>query len=236
MNSIFAQRSSENEIMDDLSCSGEVVSKTLKELDVINKWLGGNAVTIHGIDRLLKNHQDIHHLTIADLGCGSGEMLKQFSQWATENKIRVSITGFDANKNIIAYAKHHLNGLSDVELNELDIFSSEFKAFKFDIVTGTLFFHHFPTEKLIEFLRQLKNQVRIGIVINDIHRHWVAFHSIKLLTQFFSQSPMVKHDAPLSVLRAFSKKELIDIMTKAGLTDFTIKWHWAFRWQVVIKA
>lgn len=232
----FTHRSNAAEIMDDLSCSGEVLNRTLKELDVINKWLGGNTVTTDGIEWLLKDHQNTRHLTIADLGCGSGQMLKLLTQWGEKNKLQLSITGFDANKNIIAYAKQHLNGLTNVELTVLDIFSAEFKTFKFDIVTGTLFFHHIPSEELIELLRRLKNQVRIGIVINDIHRHWIAFHSIRLLTKLFSKSDMVKYDAPLSVLRAFSKKELINMLTEAGITDFTIKWRWAFRWQVTIKA
>jgi hypothetical protein len=45
---------------------------------------------------------------------------------------------------------------------------------------------------------------------------------------------MVKFDAPLSVLRAFSKTELNDILYKAGITEFSLKWKWAFRWQLII--
>jgi hypothetical protein len=46
---------------------------------------------------------------------------------------------------------------------------------------------------------------------------------------------MVKHDAPLSVLRAFTKRELVEILEKAGLIDYRIKWRWAFRWQVIAR-
>lgn len=71
--------------------------------------------------------------------------------------------------------------------------------------------------------------------MNDIHRHPLAYHSIKLLTDLFSQSAMVKFDAPLSVLRAFSKNELNDILQRAGITDFSLNWKWAFRWQLIIR-
>lgn len=232
----FAHRANETEIMDDLSCSGETVNKTLTELDVINKWLGGNSVTIEGIKKLLKEKDITHSITIADLGCGSGNMLRLVNEWALKKKYPVSLTGIDANPNIISFAKQHLKGLHDIKLVTTDILSEEFKMQKFDIVIATLFFHHFSSEQLICFLNQLKSQVRIGIIINDIHRHWFGYHSIRLITKFFSRSSMVKYDAPLSVLRAFSKKELIDIVTKAGITNFTIQWCWAFRWKVIIKA
>jgi hypothetical protein len=87
---------------------------------------------------------------------------------------------------------------------------------------------------LIAFFSHLKKQAGIGFLINDIHRHSLAYYSIKLLTTLFSKSSMVKYDAPLSVLRAFSRKELSNILRSAGIESFTIKWKWAFRWQVVV--
>ncbi len=235
MKEMFNYRSAKDEIMDDLSISGEIVNKTLIELDTINKWLGGNSITINGIEKLLEDKKITNEITIADLGCGSGEMLKLINEWAKTKNYLVSLIGFDANENITAYAKEHLKALSNAKLVTMNIFSEEFRLQKFDVVVGTLFFHHFSSEQLVDFFKQLKHQVRIGIVINDIHRHWLAYHSIRLLTKLFSRSTMVKHDAPVSVLRAFSKGELIDIFTKVGMTNFSIQWRWAFRWQVVIK-
>ncbi|HEX5170756.1 MAG TPA: methyltransferase domain-containing protein [Cyclobacteriaceae bacterium] len=234
----FSQRSGQAELMDDFSCGGETIQSTLSEIDIINKWLGGNQVTMAGIENL------IHHpvaatqsiITVADLGCGSGEMLRLINQWASKKCIRISLTGIDANPNIIGFAKQHLKGQDNVNLISLNILSTEFKAMTFDIVTATLFFHHFTSSELITLLKELKNQARIGIVINDIHRHWFSYHSIRLITKYFSRSPMVKYDAPLSVLRAFSKKELTEILAKAEIKEFSIKWRWAFRWQVIIKA
>ena len=235
MRDMFKHRSAEVEIMDDLSCSGTVVNKSLAELDTINKWLGGNRVTINGVEKLLANKKIPDVITIADLGCGSGEMLKLINEWAQRIKHSVSLTGFDANDSVTAYARSHLKDLHNAELITMDILSEEFKFQKFDIVVATLFFHHFTSEQLVDFFKQLRHQVRIGIVINDIHRHWLAYYSIQLLTRLFSRSPMVIHDAPLSVLRAFSKNELVDILKKADVANFSIQWCWAFRWQVVIK-
>ena len=105
-----------------------------------------------------------------------------------------------------------------------------------DIAVATLFLHHFTHDQLVGILSQLVKQIRIGIVINDLHRHFLAYHSIKLLTKIFSKSKMVQYDAPLSVLRGFSKLELEIILKQAGIKNYSIKWKWAFRWQVIIRA
>jgi ubiquinone/menaquinone biosynthesis C-methylase UbiE len=236
MANLFSQRSEQVEIMDDLSCSGKIVDQSLTELDIINKWLGGNEVTINALDQLLKNGNKNKIISIADLGCGSGEMLRLVRQWGGRNGYTFILTGIDANSNIVNYARNHLMQYSNIELISMNVLGEEFKKRKFDIVLSTLFFHHFSSRQLIEFFKQLKDQVSIGFIINDIHRHWFAYHSIKLITKFFSRSPMVKSDAPLSVLRAFSRDDLITILTSAGIKNYEIRWRWAFRWQVIVFA
>jgi 2-polyprenyl-3-methyl-5-hydroxy-6-metoxy-1,4-benzoquinol methylase len=231
----FSKRSEDIEIMDDLECAGEVVDQTLRELEVINKWLGGNTVTINGIAKLLIDHHSSKELTIIDVGCGGGDMLRLIDQWAKRKNKKVKLIGIDANPNIIAFAKNNLIDLPYVEFKAIDIFSNEFQSIKCDIVIGTLFYHHFSQQQLSLFFSELKKQVRVGIVINDIHRHPLAYHSIKLLTTLFSKSAMVKFDAPLSVVRAFTKDELREILSAAGILNYVIQWKWAFRWQVVIK-
>ena len=230
----FNIRSGVIEIMDDLNCKGDVVDQTLLELDFINQWLGGNAVTLNGLNTLLAKVNRQKEISIVDLGCGSGEMLRLIAKQAKQNGRTVKLFGIDANPNITSFAQAHSTGYGNIEFEAQDIFSKEFKERKFDLVLATLFFHHFNDDQLIRFFTQLKNQAQIGIIINDIHRHFLAYHSIRLLTKFFSKSAMVKFDAPLSVLRAFKKKELINILQKAVIKNYSLKWKWAFRWQVII--
>lgn len=221
--------------MDDLGCSGPVIDQTLRELEFINKWLGGNAVTTGALKSLIRRWPQQRKLRIADLGCGGGDMLRVIHSLTTRMGFRTILTGIDANREIIAYAKTNLSDIPEAEFLSLDIFSDAFRELKFDVVIGTLFFHHFSSASLIRFLSELKPRVTLGIVINDIHRHYLAYHSIRLLTRFFSRSYMVKHDAPLSVARAFSREELVAILRQAGFEHYTIRWKWAFRWQVIIQ-
>ncbi|MEO7992364.1 MAG: methyltransferase domain-containing protein [Chryseolinea sp.] len=231
----FSKRSEGIEIMDDLQCSGEVVDQTLRELEVINTWLGGNQVTINGIAKLLKDINSSKEITIIDVGCGGGDMLRLIDRWAKKKNKSVKLIGIDANPNIIAFAKKNLKDLPHIEFKSIDIFSREFQSLKCDMVIGTLFYHHFSQQQLSSFFNDLKKQVQVGIVINDIHRHALAYHSIKMLTNLFSKSAMVKFDAPLSVLRAFTKNELNEMLSHAQIRNYTIQWKWAFRWQVLIR-
>lgn len=229
----FSKRSEAIEIMDDLNCSGSVVDQTLVELEFINKWLGGNAVTLNGLNKILKNCS-AKTLIIADLGCGGGDMLVLIDNHLKKRNIEASLIGIDANPNIVAYAEKNTVDYVNISFKALDIFSNEFKQQSFDIVFATLFFHHFTRDQLVDLFTHLKNNSRCGIVVNDLHRHPLAYYSIKFLTKAFSKSTMVVNDAPLSVHRGFKRAELEDILKTARITSYSLKWKWAFRWQLII--
>lgn len=221
--------------MDDLSRSGEIIDQTLRELDIINHLLGGNQVTLQGLRTLLKKNKPNSDLHVVDLGCGSGEMLKLVAQKFRTTNPQSTFTGIDANANIMHYAQKHVADFPEISILAEDILGDRFKELKFDIVLATLFLHHFSSTQLIDIFKGLKQQTKIGMVINDLHRHWLAYYSIKFLTKFFSRSAMVKSDGPISVLRGFEKHELIEILQKSGIENYTLKWKWAFRWQLIIS-
>jgi ubiquinone/menaquinone biosynthesis C-methylase UbiE len=228
----FSKRSAETEIMDDLEASGPVIDVTLKELETINLLLGGNHVTVNGIRKLLPSKID-RAVIIVDVGCGSGDILRLVDKNLTSMGQEAKLNGIDANPNIVSYARKN-TPQKNITFTTLNIFSEEFRNLRFDILLGTLFFHHFTTDELVDFLSRARSQAKIGIVINDIHRHWFAYYSIKWLTGIFSSSAMVRNDAAVSVMRSFKKRELEEILRKAGLNNYSIRWMWAFRWQVVI--
>ncbi|MDN5216212.1 methyltransferase domain-containing protein [Fulvivirgaceae bacterium BMA12] len=232
---MLRQRSEELEIMDDLDFSDGVIFQTLKELKIINHRLGGNQVTIKGFKQLLKRHPSKEvSLTVADLGSGGGDMMVEIVKWSRRQGLNMNLTGIDANQSIIDYARENTATFSEISYLPLDVFSEQFKNQEYDIITCTLFMHHFKDVQLIQLFSTLKSQARIGIVINDLHRHWLAYYSIKILTKLFSKSYMVKYDAPLSVARSFRRNDWHRIFREAGITNYTIKWRWAFRWLVIV--
>lgn len=261
----LSSRSNEKELIDDLELDNDALRQNLEELALINKYLGGNQVTISGLSSLIfdirnsmfdlekndhssflnvqpktehqktNNEQQTSKLTIADLGCGGGDMLMVMADWAAKRKIDAQFIGIDANDFMINFGMKRTTQYPNISYLHQDIYTEEFKSKSFDIVTMTLFCHHFSDESLVTILKQLKKQTRLGIVINDIHRHWFAYHSIAWITKLFLKSYLVKNDAKLSVWRAFVREDLEKIIQKAGFTKYSIRWKWAFRWEVVLN-
>jgi ubiquinone/menaquinone biosynthesis C-methylase UbiE len=228
----FTKRSYEHELMDDLSCEGEVLKQTLVELKTINRLLGGNKVTTAGIKKLIKNHQD-GTIQIADVGCGGGDMLQVMQSWGKKSGKTLEFIGIDANPYIIQLAKKKFADVPNISFKVDNVLSASFYQQPVDIVTCTLFTHHFTDEELRRMFAGFLRKAKLGVVVNDLHRNPIAYYSIKYLTKFFSKSPMVIHDAPLSVQRSFTKKELYGLLDGLGFKKIEISWHWAFRWQVV---
>lgn len=229
----FEKRSEEKELMDDLECSGEVLEQTLRELKTINSWLGGNYITTNALAKIVTRYPKESY-SIADIGCGGGDMIQVMNRWAESKRLRINFIGVDANPNIIELAKIRLGNPVNVEWKVQNVFDPAFAQEKTDIVTCTLFTHHFTDQELIDLIRAFRSRASLGIVINDLHRHWFAYHSIRILTRLFSKSPMVRNDASLSVLRSFRKSDWIKILSEAGIATYEIRWFWAFRWQVLI--
>jgi len=233
----LSYRSNEKELIDDLELDNDALRQNLEELALINKYLGGNQVTTSGLSRLIPNPLITNNqspITIADLGCGGGDMLMVMADWAKKIGLNAQFIGIDANDFMVDFGMKRTANYPNISYLHQDIYSEEFKEKSFDIVTMTLFCHHFSDESLVQFLQQLKKQTRIGIVINDIHRHWFAYHSIAWITKLFLKSYLVKNDAKLSVWRAFVREDLEKIIQKSGFNKYSIRWKWAFRWEVIL--
>ena len=101
------------------------------------------------------------------------------------------------------------------------------------MVLATLFLHHFKEMQLVSFLKQAINQSKKGIVVNDLHRHKLAYYLFMLLSVFI-RNKMIIEDGLTSVLRGFTRKELEVISQKINVKA-QISWKWAFRFLWIIK-
>lgn len=228
------KRSTEEEIMDDLSMEGEMLRKTLDKIAAINKRLGGNNATIAGINTLLEGRSKDDPVSIIDLGCGSGDMLRAVADLGRKQGFNFKLTGIDANEYTINYARTLSVNYPEISYFKMDIFSGEFSGITFDVAMATLFFHHFTNQEIERLLIPVVNKSKIGVVINDLHRSSTAYYLFKALS-FFIKNPMVKNDGAVSVLRGFKKQELIAISKQLKDSVSTIHWKWAFRYQWIIK-
>lgn len=221
------------EITDDLSLSDPEVLENLKELEVINAYFGGHNNSLYGIKKLLPQEANAG-LSIADFGCGGGDTLVYLNK-NLPNLNNIQLIGIDGSRNIADFARARVGKSSGIKIIQGNIFSDEIKNKAFDIVHCSLVCHHFEEDKLIQLFRQLNQQTKFGFVINDLHRHFLPIAGVKLLNGSIIKTSIGKHDGVQSVRRGFLRKELKDILTKAGIREFNIIWKWPFRWLVVVK-
>ena len=228
-----AHRSNEPELMDDFSLKGELLRDTLDKLGKINKWLGGNNVTLSGVKELLINQPKDKTYTIIDLGCGHGDILRQLANYGRNQNYKFNLIGIDANQDAIDYATELSTNYPELSYKSTDIFSEAFEDINFDIALTTLFLHHFKEPQIKQLLKILSENAKIGIVVNDLHRSKLAYGLFKLLGLTISNK-MIKQDGLTSILRAFKKEELEEISNELNLKS-QIHWKWAFRYQWLIK-
>ena len=225
-------RSNKTEIMDDFTMKGELMRDTLDKLGSINKWLGGNSITIDGIKQLLKDQPKEKTFTIIDLGCGHGDILRLVADFGRKNGYKLQLIGIDANQDAIDYANELSVNYPEVSFKNEDIFSEEFRAINYDIALTTLFLHHFKEDELLALLSNLSNNANMGVVVNDLQRSKMAYVLFKLLGIFISNY-MIKQDGLTSILRAFKREDLEAMSKKLNLKS-QIRWKWAFRYQWLI--
>jgi hypothetical protein len=93
--------------------------------------------------------------------------------------------------------------------------------------------HHFNDEELEVLLSAVLPKVSIGILVNDLHRHPLAYYLFRLLCLTISNR-MVREDGLTSILKGFKRQELEKISAQIG-AKYQIKWKWAFRYQWIIQ-
>ncbi len=218
--------------MDDLALEESVLIRGLDELAAVNRWLGGYGPSIAGVRRLLP--AGAHRLSLLDVGTGGGDVACRLQRWAAHRDLEMRIRGIDLSPAIIEHARSRCGGLEDFELEVADLMDLPADEL-FDVVHCALVLHHFEGDSAAAVLARMFALARRGVVVNDLHRHPVAYFAIKLLTRTFSNNPMIRHDGPLSVLRAFQRQDLKRLASAAGLPEPEVRWHWGFRWSTVFR-
>lgn len=227
-------RTQEAEIMDDFSLQGRELRAALDQIARINQLLGGNKVTLNGIKEILKRFNTSKTITIADVGCGNGDMLRMLAEYGLKKEYNFKLIGIDANDFTVNYAKTLSNEYANIEYICLDIFSEDFEKIKYDIILCTLTLHHFTDEQILNIIAIFNNNASMGIIVNDLHRSKLSYKLFEMICMLFNLSKMSREDGLVSILRGFKKNELEEFSKKLNLKNYTINWKWAFRYQWII--
>ncbi len=221
--------------MDDFAIDDARLARSLHQLRFVNRYLGGYSAALAELRRVRATCNGL--IRILDLGCGIADYAEVIAQWASalHPPLAVEILATDANPATVAYASRALDLRLPPAIRRLisvevaDARSLSFDDKDFDIVLASMFLHHFDNDDVVRIIGEMDRVARQGIVVNDLLRHPVAYYAISAITNVLPATPMVRHDGPLSVLRAFTPGELSDLARVAGLARFRLSRRWAYR-------
>lgn len=227
---MFKIRSYETELIDkgEGYYTPEEYRDALEKLGAVGKILGGDRAT-----RCAFKNQNPS--SILEIGCGGGFTAWMLSKWFPH----ASILGIDMNPRAITFAFQRHRPLSDNLRFEYRANKGVSEGPKsFDIVTTTLVTHHMNDADLIEFLRDSRKVARQAVIINDLHRHWIAYWFYYFVSPLLFRNRLIRLDGLLSIKKSFVRKELEYYLENAGVLpgDYCIRWVFPFRWIIIIRA
>ena len=225
------------ELLDLDNAPFDEVKDSLEDVRLVNKYLGGYKVLLYYFREFIKKHVLDEEFSVLDLATGSADQPIAIVDAARKLDVKIKVLALDINSKMLDYAYEKIRGYSEIRLVQGDIHSIPFAKNSFDLVTNNLSLHHFTRNQAVNILRTADLIGRRGFIINDLHRSRIAFAFIKVLTRLVTNNRLTRHDAPVSVMNAFTPSEMAGMAQEAGVKNFTVNRHFPYRIGLVgIKA
>ncbi|MGL4598185.1 MAG: methyltransferase domain-containing protein [Bacteroidia bacterium] len=228
---MFKQRSYQKELLDAEFIPKADLFQNLKELHTINRLLGGYAISLSALKRLLGNKKSY---SLVDIGSGGGDTVKEIYRWNKKQKIEAKLYGIDLKQTCVDYSNSN-NPISEITFICDDYRQVFNHVAQVDFIHACLFCHHLMEDDIVQLI-QFAQEHKTTLIINDLERNRFAYYAIRLLTRLFSKSYLVKNDAPLSVLRGFKKEEWLHLLKRSRAKNYSVTWRWAFRHEIIVYA
>jgi 2-polyprenyl-3-methyl-5-hydroxy-6-metoxy-1,4-benzoquinol methylase len=204
------------ELMDRPQTVSAELEQDLHRIRQLNRYFGSYRLVLRFVRRWIKPGDNIR---IVDLATGSGDIPRLIVDFARTVGARVQIDALDRQPATLEIATKLSIDYSEISFIEADMLTWQ-PADRYDIVLCTLALHHFSEQDAVRILQRCSQFSRNFVLVSDLCRGWLASVGAYLLTALIFREPMTKHDARLSVARAFSFEEMRALVQQAGWTNF----------------
>lgn len=230
----LTRRSTQPELMDTERVEFSEFHKCLRSLETINILTLAYRPTLQWFKRVLAGVDLNQTITVFDIGCGGADMLRQI--WKRTKRRKILLVGIDLNPWSKQSAEQVMPEAAPIRIETANIFSLDADR-RADFIISSLFTHHLTDAELVGFIKWMDHHATRGWFINDLHRHPLPFFFIKYATRLLFSNRFIKHDAPISVARAFTKSEWRGFLKEAGIPDerIRIEWFFPFRFGVACQ-
>jgi SAM-dependent methyltransferase len=214
------------ELMEAPGQDAALLAGSLADLRRVNRWFGGCWLTLRGLRRLTTGLPAGTPLTILDVATGSADIPAAAVAWARRRGWPARVVATDRSPAILAVAARRQSG---VLFAAADAGRLPFADGAVDIAMCSLVLHHLPPDPAVAMLSELRRVSRRGLIVNDLLRHPTGFLGAWLFSRLLTRNPLTRHDALVSVRRAYTQAEMIALAARAGLGPVAFDWLPGYR-------
>ena len=222
------KRSTAREMMDSPDNPRELLEDDLRNLRIINRYLGNYRAVLGGLARPIEE-QRLQRFSLLDVGTGSADIPALIASWARRHHLTAQLVGLEPDTVTLQAAVNQTRDYSEISLVRGDGRALPLAPDSVDFVLSSQMLHHFSEDDIVNLLRGWSRVARRAIIVCDLVRHPVAYYGIRLVTKALTRNVMTRTDAPLSVQRAFTLDEWRDLFERAGIGSFRLFPKFPFR-------
>jgi SAM-dependent methyltransferase len=223
----LTHRHHEAEWLDGADINPIELEEVLRGLARFNGAFLGRYPILRWLRRAFKSTPRGTSLTIFDVGCGYGDLLRAIRRLSRRYSVEVNLFGIDSNPETIRIARAATNPADHIEFRAMNIFELPRTA-SIDFIISSLVTHHLTDSEITEFLRLMEMAARRGWLIYDLQRHWFLYQSIGYIGRLAWLHPMVVRDGQISVTRSLTRAEWQERIAAAGISRVDAKIRWFF--------
>ena len=191
----------------------EALRKDLVQLSGLNRTFGARRAVASLFQRLTAN---LRRVVLVDLASGYGDHGRNLTEKARARNLELAVIALDSQRKTLQIARRATPSDHKILYVQADARHLPLRNQRADLVFCSLALHHFSDEDAVVVLREMNRVGRLGSACIDLVRSRMAACGIWLLTTFIVRDPMVKHDARLSIRRAFTAREMRGLAERAG--------------------
>lgn len=213
------------------------LAHNLRDIRRVNRFAGGTAVVLRHLPELLMDvpRGDLPTVTLLDLATGSGDIPRALVRWGRRRGYDLRVLATDVSEDVLTVARRETSHEPSITIEACDARALPYRDGAFDIAICSLALHHFPRDEAVRVLAEMGRVCRRGVILNDLVRTWPGYVGAWLLGNATTTNRLTRHDAPLSILRAFTPEELAAMAREAGLLSIAVTPHLFWRMALVAR-
>lgn len=218
----LTHRRDEAEWLDGADLNPADLERVLRDLATFNQMFLGHYPLLHWLGRAARGGAP---LTLVDVGCGYGDLLRAIRRWSRRRKLDLNLIGVDLSPETIRIARAATDAADRIDFQAVNVFELS-STMPIDLMISSLVTHHLSDHEITEFLRLMERTARRGWAICDLQRNRFLYHFIGLSSRLARFHPMITHDGQLSVARSLTRAEWQQRIAEAGISpaDASIRW------------